>query len=73
MDNDGCFNNWGVEDGFVVGVYILCFYCKFYFVEMYGKSFYLYIDIIFEFDENGGYYYVLFLIFLFGFSSYRGS
>ena len=42
-DNDGRFNNWGVEDGFAAGVYTLRFHCKPYLVETHGKSFYPHI------------------------------
>lgn len=71
IDSDGWFKDWGIL--FEVGIYILCFYCYEYFIFIYGKSFYFYIDICFELGDEGGYYYVFLFILFFGFSSYRGS
>ena len=70
-DNDGRFSQWGQT--FEAGVYSLRFHCHDYLVETHGKSFYPYIDITFELENEGGHYHVPLLISPFGFSSYRGS
>lgn len=82
-DNDGRFNQWG--RGFEAGVYSLRFDCHDYLINTHGKSFYPYIDITFELENQhegdhhegaqheGAHYHVPLLISPFGFSSYRGS
>lgn len=74
-DSDGRFNQWAMnsKEGFVAGIYALRFHCKDYLETHHGKSFYPYIDITFELENNGGHYHVPLLISPFGYSSYRGS
>jgi len=71
-DEDGRCNNWN-NSVFEAGVYCLRFECQDYLEAMHGNSFYPFVDIHFEIQENGGHYHVPLLISPFGFSSYRGS
>ncbi|BFT30677.1 hydroxyisourate hydrolase [Alteromonas sp. D210916BOD_24] len=74
-DADGRFKDWPSvsNEGFAAGQYTLRFHCKPYLEAHHGKSFYPFIDITFELENNGGHYHVPLLISPFGYSSYRGS
>lgn len=71
-DADGRCKAWG-EVNFSAGVYCLRFETGSYLKTHHGKSFYPFVDIHFEMEENGGHYHVPLLVSPFGFSSYRGS
>lgn len=82
LPNGQCVNGITDSDGrckdfadivFEAGTYCMRFHCKEYLIALHGESFYPFIDIHFEMNENGGHYHVPLLISPFGFSSYRGS
>ncbi|MDT0596181.1 hydroxyisourate hydrolase [Glaciecola petra] len=71
-NSDGRFNQWNIDD-FPAGEYCLRFFCKSYLLSKHGQSFYPFIDIHFEIEEQGGHYHIPLLISPHGYSSYRGS
>ena len=71
-NDDGRCNQWG-EYSFSAGTYRLRFHVKPYLLEKHGNSFYPFVDISFDMDEDGGHYHVPLLITPFGYSTYRGS
>ncbi|UAA37133.1 hydroxyisourate hydrolase [Paraneptunicella aestuarii] len=71
-DNDGRCKNWG-DIEFTPGIYCIRFEAGEYLKAEHGKSFYPFVDIHFEMQEDGGHYHVPLLVSPFGYSSYRGS
>lgn len=71
-NDDGRCNDWK-DTTFTAGTYCLRFHCKEYLNNLYGNSFYPFVDIHFEISSDGGHYHVPLLISPYGFSSYRGS
>lgn len=55
------------------GVYKLTFYLSDYYTRHNLKSFYPYVDVVFEIDSSGQHYHVPLLLNPYGYSTYRGS
>lgn len=71
-NSDGRCKEWpGIS--LTSGTYQIRFECKDYLLAHHGQSFYPFVDIHFDMNEDGGHYHVPLLISPFGFSSYRGS
>lgn len=55
------------------GVYRMHFDIKRYFISAQQKSFYPYVDVVFELGGGGEHYHIPLLLSPFGYSTYRGS
>lgn len=72
-DNDGRIKDFlKVDNKNNQGVYKLTYHTKEYFDRTNRKSFYPYIDVIFEINDNE-YYHVPITLNPYGYSTYRGS
>ena len=61
------------ETRLAAGVYRMHFDTKAYFKARNEQSFYPYVDIVFEINDNGEHYHIPLLLTAFGYSTYRGS
>jgi len=72
-NNDGRVGNLLTGEEFTMGVYKLYFDTKSYFTSKGEKTFYPYVEVIFEIEKPQEHYHVPILLNAYGFSTYRGS
>lgn len=72
-DVDGRITDWLPEGKLELGVYRITFNTQGYQWEHVEKSFYPYVSIVFEVNDNNQHYHVPLLLSPFGYSTYRGS
>ena len=70
-DADGRVRDWKFE--MLTGTYRIRFEIAGYFESLKEKSFYPYVEIVFEVDNADQHYHVPLLLSAYGFSTYRGS
>lgn len=63
----------GDTDALPGGIYKLTFYLADYYAGLQQKTFYPYVDVVFEIEADGQHYHVPLLLNPFGYSTYRGS
>ncbi len=72
-NNDGRIGNLLTGEQFTPSIYKLHFDTKTYFTAIGEKTFYPYIEIVFEIEKPEEHYHVPILLNGYGFSTYRGS
>lgn len=73
-NDDGRVGDFGLDAGALpAGIYKLTFYLSDYYQRSDRRSFYPYVDVVFEIDGDGQHYHVPLLLNPFGYSTYRGS
>ena len=63
----------GSEEALPGGIYKLAFYLADYYGALQQRTFYPYIEVIFEIESDGQHYHVPLLLNPFGYSTYRGT
>ena len=61
------------ESALAAGIYKLTFYLSDYYQASGQKSFYPFVDVVFEIEGDGQHYHVPLLLNPYGYSTYRGS
>jgi len=72
-NQDGRVGHMIPGEDFTPGVYKLCFDTLSYYKDRGEKTFYPYIEIVFEIERPDEHYHVPILLNAYGFSTYRGS